>query len=927
LELKLHRCGQLSELQHKQEDSMNGTSISGFRRVGLCLTVSLLPFISAIAAPMATTTTLAANPSVAFTANPTSQVVLTATVTASATGTVVFLDGAVPLSCAQGNPAALANGQASCSTAFPGEGIHTLTSQYGGDANFGPSSGTANVYIQNHATNQGGTYCNSGSISADGFSNTGFQHTIPYPSVIFVGDNVNSDITGTVSTASVTLKSFLALSSSGVHALLVAPDGTHAFDFFSGAGAGVTGGGDYTFTNGGPQLPAAAALIPGTWGPTAFTADTFTPGPPAPAPQLPANFLSAPPIGTSTFSAAFNGAVAHGAWKLFLFNNAGQPAVAGGGWCLNLTPTTGQQTTVTVNSSSERAALGASLTFTAAVTSNTGTVNRGTVAFTENGAPLAGAANGGLINVVNGVAAVSTTALPEGDHKVIATFTDATNAFGTGTGSVAVRVDRATSKPLLTGSVWSYCNAGQITIPAGSTAATNIGPATPNPSNIFVTNLPGVTNSVGLTLNGFHLNKPNVLESLLVGPLATTANTLDFFSLGGGANPFGPLDTAFLDGAPPVGQNTIPVTANGPASFGPTSYSSSSFFTLPANVQHAAPAGNFTFNTAPLTATSGGVFTGTNPNGTWSLYFNQTDHENGGGVNGGWCLNFTQNPVAVTPTAGHSGTGVNGNFTQGEQGALLKISVLNNGPGSTGDPDGNHPLTVTEVLAADFTAGTLPTGSPWNCTAQRQTVTCVSDAVIPSGSSYPVLSIPVNVSTTAAASATNQVSVSGGGATAVTSNTDTIVIDAVTGGGTKPVFTVLPTASPNTIFPPNGKLVDVKLDWSIAQPDAARCSLSVTSNEAITANDYTILSLHEVLLRAARNGNGQGGDEGGDNILRLRPNDKGDGNGKSGEGKEGGSDKSGRFYYLNVSCTNAGGTTDATATVQVLHDRGDDNDR
>src|SRR5205823_1856033 len=144
------------------------------------------------------------------------------------------------------------------------------------------------------------------------------------------------------------------------------------------------------------------------------------------------------------------------------------------------------------------------------VTSPGGTVNTGTVTFTENGSTL------GVANVVNGAATVSTNTLAEGDHTIIASFFDSSHAFGPATGPVAVRVDNATGKPTLTGGVWSYCNVAPVVIPAGATAATNIGPAGPNPSNIFVTNLPGTVATVGLTLRGLHLARPNALESMLV---------------------------------------------------------------------------------------------------------------------------------------------------------------------------------------------------------------------------------------------------------------------------------------------------------------------------------------------------------------------------------------------------------------------------
>src|SRR5260221_574375 len=106
-------------------------------------------------------TALAATPSIAYATSPGNSVILTALVSSGATGTVTFLQNAVPLVCAGGNPATLVNGQGACITSFIGEGIHTAAAQYNGDATFAASTGTANVFVQNHAANTGTVYCNT----------------------------------------------------------------------------------------------------------------------------------------------------------------------------------------------------------------------------------------------------------------------------------------------------------------------------------------------------------------------------------------------------------------------------------------------------------------------------------------------------------------------------------------------------------------------------------------------------------------------------------------------------------------------------------------------------------------------------------------------------------------------------------------------
>ena len=174
--------------------------------------------------------------------------------------------------------------------------------------------------------------------------------------------------------------------------------------------------------------------------------------------------------------------------------------------------------------------------------------------------------------------------------------------------------------------------------------------------------------------------------------------------------------------------------------------------------------------------TLGSVFSGTNGNGTWSLYLNDGGPTGGGEVSfltGGWCVNLTENLPSVSVTKSHTGT-----FTQGQQGVPFTVNIKNNGTGSTGDPTGGkNPLTVTDTLNSAFSyAGFSGTG--WSCAATGQTVSCTNDSTVAQGSSYTPLTINVNVSPTASTTTSipNQVSTSGGGATPTASNIDSVNI-------------------------------------------------------------------------------------------------------------------------------------------------------
>lgn len=103
-------------------------------------------------------------------------------------------------------------------------------------------------------------------------------------------------------------------------------------------------------------------------------------------------------------------------------------------------------------------------------------------------------------------------------------------------------------------------------------------------------------------------------------------------------------------------------------------------------------------------------------------------------------------------------------------------------------------------------------------------------------------------------------------------------------------------ATPDVLWPPNSKLVEVTIDYSAMAACPNQCVLTVSSNEppadaanGTTSADWQVVDAHHVLLRAERAGSGHG-----------------------------------RVYTITITCTNQSNGLSAshTVTVRVPHDRG-----
>lgn len=105
-------------------------------------------------------------------------------------------------------------------------------------------------------------------------------------------------------------------------------------------------------------------------------------------------------------------------------------------------------------------------------------------------------------------------------------------------------------------------------------------------------------------------------------------------------------------------------------------------------------------------------------------------------------------PPDLTVTKSHTG-----NFSQGQTGATYTLTVNNIGPTAT-----SGTVTVTDTLPAGLTA-TAISGTGWTC---RTLTSCNRSDSLAGSSSYPPITLTVNVANNAPASVTNMATVSGG---------------------------------------------------------------------------------------------------------------------------------------------------------------------
>ena len=511
-------------------------------------------------------------------------VIFTATVTSGATGTVTFHDGATSL-----GTGTISNGVATLTTSSLVAGTHSITADYGGDSNYNGSTSAALTQTVNITTS---TVTLASSLNPSTFG----------ASVIFTA-TVTSGATGTVTFHDGATSLGTGTISNGVATLTTSSlaGGAHTITAQYGGDTNYNGSTSAALTQTvnmtTSTVTLASSLNPSTFGASVIFTATVTSG----------------ATGTVTFhdgaTSLGTGTISNGVATLTTSSLAGGAhtitAQYGGDTNYNgstsaaLTQTVNTTTsTVTLASSLNPSTFGASVIFTATVTSGA----TGTVTFHD------GATSLGTGTISNGVATLTITSLVAGTHSITADYGGDTNYTTSVSTPVSQTVNKATltvtandasrsygtANPAFTSTMTGFANGDtQASVVTGSpsltTTATTVSPAgtypitatlgtlATNNNYIFafidgiltVTPAAGETTTLSVSPTTVMYGDPAVLTAV-VGATAGATGTVSFYegttllgtsSLDGSATAVLPVSTLN------AGTHTITATYNGDVNF------------------------------------------------------------------------------------------------------------------------------------------------------------------------------------------------------------------------------------------------------------------------------------------------------------------------------------------------------------------------
>lgn len=350
-------------------------------------------------------------------------------------------------------------------------------------------------------------------------------------------------------------------------------------------------------------------------------------------------------------------------------------------------------------------------------------LNAGNVAATNltvsllsgNGVHSPGAAqNYGALNTNLPTARHFTFTASTAGGTVITTFvlTDGTNSLGT------------VSFTNATGGTTTFGGGPAMTIPAQ-------GAATPYPSTITVAGLSGVINQLSVTLSNVSHTFPSDIDALLVGP---QGQRVILMSDAGGGNALNGVRLVFADSGATLLPEFNPIASG---TYKPTEYDSRDVFPSPAP---AAPYAN-----------TMSAFSGTDPNGIWSLFVVDDANGDAGAIAGGWSLQIeTVSPVNNTAALAVSVLVSPDPVREGSN-LVYSVTVTNRGPSAATSVILANALPFQSVLAS------APAFSQGSVTTNGNTL-LLNLGKIASGAS---VTGTITVINTAAGTATNVADVAG----------------------------------------------------------------------------------------------------------------------------------------------------------------------
>lgn len=418
----------------------------------------------------------------------------------------------------------------------------------------------------------------------------------------------------------------------------------------------------------------------------------------------------------TTLGGAFAGTHPNGTWKLFAVDDTtGDVGSINAGWSITIsTDDVAAATSTTLSSSANPSQNGDPVTFTATVTSAGAPVPSGTVTFTDGAVTLATVAVD-----ATGTAMVTTSALNERLHPITATYNGTTDHLSSNDHLDQV-VDNATTTP----DADTWCNLGQIAVPA-------VGPATPYASHIIVSGAGTALTEFSIDLHGVAHAVPVDLDVMIVGPDGTSSM---LSSDVGGLSAATGIDLTFSDDA----VATIP--ASGPLVSGTF---------LPSDDDAAGADAAFP-PPAPVSSNPDlGVFSGTDPNGVWSLFVLDDATGDAGSIAGGWCVNATtvaptSTSITLSPNPSDLGSPVTVTATVTGQGTPVGVGTVQFSDGATplGAPvslDGTGTSTlITTVLAAGAHTVTATYSGSTGLAASSGSLTQIVGPVADAGGPYTV---------------------------------------------------------------------------------------------------------------------------------------------------------------------------------------------